>query len=423
MAEIQPISTYSSDQLCEYFKGHVQKPPWRPWLGAIDESVDISMDLGPVKIGKLKDIFRNLTNESRYQYAAWKWLQPNPPTLGLKDLSGLKKFAGLDHLDLAAFLPSLGAYCTEMRRQYPALKYWIQRRHSLIEYLLQPPLHVPEELRETEINLRHILIQVLSVFYQERFTEAVDLAKSLSALAMEAAARAAFSVFAIDVKSRCPLSANLMVPTTLADANGPGYVPTSTAAKNAARAAELWRETTAHRCLVIVAETAEAQHIGFWTPLVYGDKGNSLPGAPEAFQQMEGSAVFKEDLPPFAGFPAKVQAKWSAYMLNHFAEKMFVSLPLKVPTPTGGTIVPAVLNVNAQPPDEDGWKRAYHKQWLSIARDRVAPFTEVAYHAFRVEIAANNKIARPFSLDTGSPAWDSLPGFIERKLLPEGNHD
>jgi hypothetical protein len=381
------------------------------------------VDLGPVIIGKFKDIFRNLTIDSRYRYAAWKWLRPNQPTLGLKDLSALKKLAGLDHLDLAAFLPSLAAHCTEMRRQHPALKYWIQRRHSLIEFNLHPPLHVPEPLRETEVNLRFALIQVLSAFYQKFFTEAVALAESLSTLAMEAAARAAFSVFAVDPKSPCHLSANLMVPTGLAGSDGPGYVPTHIARQNAARASELWSETNAKRCLVIVAETSEAQHIGFWAPLVFGDNGESLPGAPEAFQQMEGSAVFKEDLPPFSGFSAKVQAKWRAYMLSHFAEKMFVSLPLKVPTPTGGTLVAAVLNVNANPPDEDGWKRAYHKEWLAIARDRVAPFVEVAYHAFRVGIEANHAIGTPFRLDTGSSAWDSLPGFVERKLLPEGKNE
>jgi hypothetical protein len=82
------------------------------------------------------------------------------------------------------------------------------------------------------------------------------------------------------------------------------------------------------------------------------------------------------------------------------------------------------LNVNANPPDDDGWKRAYHREWLGIATDRVAPFVEVAHLAFLVKMAAKRMSGEEFlKLDTGSKNWDSLPVFGEPILLPGGKNE
>ena len=76
-------------------------------------------------------------------------------------------------------------------------------------------------------------------------------------------------------------------------------------------------------------------------------------------------------------------------MQNDFTEHMFVSIPLLVPdasAPTRTTLVAAIANVNADIDVEDGWRRAYHKEWLDVLIQRAAPFIEIAFYAAMLKL-------------------------------------
>lgn len=131
-----------------------------------------------------------------------------------------------------------------------------------------------------------------------------------------------------------------------------------------------------------------------------------LPGAPTAFVHLEGDVIFKDDLPPLRGFGERIEARWRSYMAERFRQTLFVSLPFRAPDGVGGYIAPAVLNVNADANDLSRWKRAYHREWLAVARERVRPFVEIAMFAV---LTILNTRAPDVRLDTGSEGWDTLP--------------
>jgi len=248
------------------------------------------------------------------------------------------------------------------------------------------------------------------------------LAEQISRNALRAAAFAACSVFG----GECHVSANLMVPGRI-DRPLPTCSPGSSAEMVRKRADDLWAGLYCDRRLLIVGETKGAGHVGFWVPAAKGSSGEELPGAPYAYLRMAGQAVFRDDLPPLEGLPDTVRRKWHEYMTRHFSERLFVSLPMLVPDsamPGTGSIVVAVLNLNASPQKEEAWYRAYHPEWLRIAQGRVAEFAEIAYYAFLMQVEANRMAGRPVSIhvDTGSTIWDRLP-ITDTKLLTEGGNE
>ena len=418
MTAQDPISTFSTVSLQHYFDKSLTPPKWRPWLHNIDDAFEaVPLSAGPVKVGKLKELFRGITSTSRYRFAIWKWLRPHPPCLRTEELDNLQKQAGLEHLDATTFLRGLRDHGKELLREHPMLRLWIETRISLLEYKITPPLLVPDELRRTEVQLRRSLLSVQNILWQSP-ANASALATELTTVAMQSAAQAAFQILG---GNPCRLSANLMVPTTAREQIASTFSPNEYAKANTDKAAGLWEGYgAATKFLVVVAETAKANHLGFWIPIVRGDKGSDLPGAPFAYQRIQGASVFKDDLPPLTGFPTELTARWNAYMLNDFKESLFISLPFRVPTGHLGTeIVAAVLNVNADPQDIGAWRRAYHQEWLSVAANYAAPFIEIAYYAIQVQMAAQRDLAQShISLDTGHSSWDTLPGVSSPKLLP-----
>src|SRR5208283_4757351 len=81
------------------------------------------------------------------------------------------------------------------------------------------------------------------------------------------------------------------------------------------------------------------------------------------------------------------------------------------PNPLTEPTVPAVLNVNARPGTGGSWHRAYHKEWLDVAKTRVAEFVEVAFYAFLVKMGAQRRAGGPCPVVRTADGWDSLPGF------------
>jgi hypothetical protein len=213
-------------------------------------------------------------------------------------------------------------------------------------------------------------------------------------------------------ESDSAVNSNLMVPM-----RGEFFKATdaSEQSENERRAQDIWQTTGDERRLVIVAETLGSDHRGFWVPLIQGEGSKWLPGAPEAWALQRGSAVYKDDLPRLSGFAQSLNARWQAFMLDRFRQRLFVSLPFRVSDGIGGWLVPCVLNVNVDTSDVGSWRRAMHAEWLEIARERARPFIEVAFNGLL--LIFSDVTGRPI-LDTGSDDWNTLP--VQRLALPKG---
>jgi hypothetical protein len=399
------IPTQQSARLCSYFQDRF-RPPWAPWLPKADAALDsISLGAGPIKLGAPKNLFRALTLEHRLRHATWRWLRPHEPLCGLKDMPALQKLSGLDHLGTSEFARHVGEHCLENIRKHPLLRRWIDKRLALLDFVASPPKADPEE-HDIGASLRQNIIIATALLTDGRVVEALDLAERVSAKALGAAA---VSVKRVLGKLDCRLSANLMIATILTD-NGAPRAGTSRVSKdNAARATELWNgyAKSGEPCLVVVAETTKANHLGFWVPMIQGKQRVHLPGAPTAFFTLAGDAVFQDDLPSLSdAFDEKLDRRWNSYMTEHFKEHMFVSLPLRLQT-TAGSAVGAVLNINATPHQDDGWRRAYHREWLGAAQDRAAPFLEIAYWAAHLRRAGAPRFWPRIDSDTRE--WDTFP--------------
>lgn len=413
------ISTYNIRSLHEYYQARCPQPRlW--WHNAVD-LVALEAEVGPVtlKISKFHEFLRGLTENVRYRQAAWCWLFPHNPCYGITHLSSIQQRARLDHVERLAFLRRLNDFCLEVQHGHEKLGRWIAMRQALLDYELSPPKSLSQHLRDTERDLRFSLVIAMNLLWQQQdLIAAAKEARGIAQAALEAGASAACDVLG---KGNCRFSANLMVPAFIADEKGPGYSPNSTARDNAEKAQDLWSHCRLEdRCLVIVEETKGGNHIGFWLPLIRGDDDSDLPGASSAYFQMEANGVFKDDLPPLKGFSRHLADHWHAYIRKALNEKMFVSIPLAVTDPqTGGKKVIAVMNVNADPHLHDGWRRAYHREWLLAAQSAAEDFIEVAYLALLIRMAAEGNQGNP-RLQTGISAWDSIPGTSASNTLPMG---
>jgi hypothetical protein len=193
-----------------------------------------------------------------------------------------------------------------------------------------------------------------------------------------------------------------------------------------ARAEKIWTRLPAEpqSYLMVVAETVHHEHVGFWVPLVDGDGGKRLPGAPEAFANHAGSAVFRHDVPKLHGFGEDVNARWAEHIRTRVRGRHFVSLPFLVERNEGlGAVVPAVLNVNADPGEGAEWYRAMHTEWLVCARDGASPFVEIAFYAMQAKLSVVSPEGGNDTplLDMLAPEWRLLPGAP--MALPSGEHN
>jgi hypothetical protein len=423
LAKKMSIRTHEQRELVDYFNRRL--PPKKSrWLALVasGETEDIRLEIGPVKIPFPAGAFRYFARSILQSEAARRWLQPDSPCLGIAELERLQMEVGLGDVDLAEFAREIKYECRQLSRDHPELNLWIRRRSALLDYILEPPQQPSSESVRAVMGLHQGLMQAVSYVYSMENMEAVaGMADDLSATALNAAAQ---EVCLILGKGPCYVNANLMVPLKLTDSSGPGFTPAG-AGVAVERSARLWAgRASAAKCLMVVAETENAGHLGFWVPLARGADGvANLPGAPAAYFGLVGDAVFKDDPPDLVGFPNDLNRDWQEYILHHLHEDLFVSLPFLVPgapPPSAATTVAAVLNVNVRPSDAENWRRGYHKEWLEIASGRAAPFVEVAFHAFLVKMEAYRRARGSFvALDTGIQPWDTLPGSQVVRLIEE----
>lgn len=412
------ISTFSEKELRAYFEENLAPRwwEWKPWQRSLETVEGPPIQVGPVSIGSIRSAYRALSLGGRYRYAARKWLSPRNPLLGPEDLLKLRDEVSLDHLPLVAFVSGLWEKCRDILRNHPELRFWIQRRLALLEIQLDPPKELARDQQRSATSLRMSLLATVHLAATNQ-VEADQSAEAIGSSALHLAAQASGSLLG---RSSCPVSANLMIPTAMHKALPSGNELTIL---NEKKSKNLWREITGDtdKKLMAVMESPGAQHLGFWIPVTRGEEGATIPGAPRAYSEQVGDAVFAADLPPLNGFPKSVERKWHAYMKDDFQDNLFASIPIELPpiNPEGREVIGAVLNINARP-KEDDWCRAYHQEWLTATERRVAPFAEIALGALALRQAINPAYRE--LLLTDSPAWNQLlpvlnEGPLETKVV------
>lgn len=365
------------------------KPSKLRWL--LHHDIDLgnhSVSIGPVQIGDLNPqrVWRRATLRSRMYEAAREWTRPgdhgHADALPLKSLSALRRSVGLEHWHEHDFARDLQGACSELVRSVPELRRWIDCRNALLDYLLSPAQTLPPELQRTLLIFERSVQGVTHLGAVGEREGAVLVATELMQKALDGAKSACCWVISQQPGAqRTDCSANLMLPVEA------GYTPRDPGQRNNFDACcSLWDGIRHTKRLMVLAETEPGvtgqSHSGFWLPIIRTDRGHCLPGAGDAFVLQRPRSVFKDDLPSLAkrGLPDSTDANWRAHMTSRFERKLFISIPIVVPTERGVTQVAAVLNVNVSPPEEDkSWLRAYHEPWLTAAAAAVEPFGR---HAF-----------------------------------------
>jgi hypothetical protein len=405
-----PISCYNYAELQRHIDA-LKRPKLARAMGRLGEGLEFKFGWGPASATvKPNGLF--FPESSAYRFAALDWIRAHSPHLGLKDVDRLKSDFGLTKHGRQLFLARLQDECIRCGHEDGELLPWLQRRTGLLEFETGPRPKFREELQDAVVALRadyELALWEASTNLEQAVVRAIGVSRR----ALESAGQVVVSLFATQP---CDFSANLMLPGPV----GPTFTKDAVFQRNAQGADEIWEDLryTGQR-LTIVVETRDANHLGFWVPAnARGTNGEELPGATAASSNMTGSAVFKYDPPPLLGFPPNVNRLWGVHMDRKFADTLFVSLPLKLPSSTPGTsTVHAVLNVNANANSGEGWERATHREWLELARDRVAQFLEVGFKALVLINEAGERGLFP-ELPQISARWGSLPAAPNRRLLP-----
>jgi hypothetical protein len=336
--------------------------------------------------------------------AAWRWLDPGS-RLSVGDLRVLQEQSGLEMLSSAIFAAQLAQDCFELISVHPCLRLWGLRRIGLLESVFLPSRRLAAELADIGVALRRELLIASRMAGQASTRLSVNTARICS-IALAASAHAVADIFRDG--SSCQVSANLML-TGRHWAVPREHSSMATIQANQRRATALWEGfDDFEETLVVVAETTEASHVGFWVPAPVDDGGDTLiPGATTAFRRSQGSTVFRDDLPPLGVLPDAVKTAWYRYMQYQFQDDMFISLPLQAPmTDVGLRRAIAVVNVNVKMSDDRGWRRAYQQEWLERASERASEFAEIAYWAYVLFSFASPEKA--FLRQTDHPRWDIL---------------
>jgi hypothetical protein len=356
----------------------------------------------------------NSLREDQNEAAAWRWLDMRQSILSLEDFDDFKQQYGGEGHSREGFARKVLDKCNAIKSDHPKLSNWIANRTALLELISEPPgASVPKELRFAVMTYRRILMEAvshlaeakLSLRYQKedadaKFDKTYGTASLVLAQSLFGAALMAQDL--LSNKEECALSANLMVPVKSAQ------LDKLTEQTIMHRAKFVWSELRerSDKFLVVVAETRNARNLGFWVPLVLGEQGQTIPGAARAFQTGSSSSVFKADLPDLDGFSPELDKRWKADLIESVPEKMFVSLPLRLPIiGQEKSEIVAVLNINVNAENELPWARAYHSDWLSIASERASQFIEVALYAWLIRTSVENCRGETFEPDFPPGLW------------------
>ena len=395
------LSSYDLTSLNSYFSNLPAPGSWFPWIPGLDSVVqDVTVEYQGVKakVGGFKGWYQSITATERFAFATWKWLRPAEPTLSLKELSGLQKAAGLDHLTFQEFLLELRSRCREFQRNHSTMSKWVRKRIALMDYAIDGVPTYPRELVEAQSGLLFQYTQANHLIWQDP-EEAQNATDNLIRDLLLTAAGAALSAFSNEYRGwNC--SANIMLPFNAENLPQVGRF---------LNAQTVWGVPEG-RCLSVVTDTS-SENIGFWVPL-RKTGGYSTPGAAMAFNHLEGSAVFKDDLPPLPGLSTAVVSAWTTYMQNIFEDTMFVSIPLSVIDGHGNSPI-AVLNINVSPPpnSEEIW-RACQPEYLKEAQARAATYLTQLILTYQLGQRARGIRGQDILLlESAAEEWNDVPGL------------
>lgn len=354
------------------------------------ESLHLPFDWGNIKAYAQKKLL-----PQKIEWAAWKWFQPpsDKEDDWQRKLLNIRKSAQLEHLQLWEFRDGIARQKDLWLKRHPVLKNWLRRRIAQLDWLCDGMdySHLGEFVKmagraTTSLQRDSMTLLALAI----RFLDDLDGFKlecdRLASTALEMAGHCLGFLFANEEFKTC---ANLMVPFQNNSDNVPFYLPPNSIHGMTDTALRLWKHfNPASESLVVVAESEDAKDLGFWVPLCVSDEANYLPGAPEAFAQNRSNTVYRDDPPLLTsrGFTKHQQNCWYGFLENSFKERLFISIPLQIKLDGGRTSTIAVFNVNAIPSTENqnGWSRAYHKEWLDIAQSCLAPMIHIAFEAIEI---------------------------------------
>jgi len=364
------LSTFDSDAISEYFDKHVMELARAALWNRVR-----AKGLGGVP----ERLLHWVSRRERARLAAERWLRPNP-LLALNDLARLQEDCGFSGVHFVAFCGSLYRDCSDFAEAHEPLRLWILKRVSLLEAVFTPIPPMSPQLADVATALRRELGFVGSAFVATPHI-AAQSASHMCSMALSAVAHVVADVFRCG--SPCRVSANLMLEGRR------WHTPHShpehaVIERNQHRAATLWGDfDDEQNRLMVVAETTEAAHVGFWVPSAAAADDCAIPGATLAHRDLIGSSVFRDDLPVVPCMNQQLFDEWSRYMSTTFQDDLFISLPIRVPSAElGRRTVLGIVNINVSFTDERGWRRAYHQEWLERVLDRVGPIIEIAYWGY-----------------------------------------
>lgn len=403
-----------SQEPCSSFDNRALLAEWskvkKPGLPAeslkrLGDAFPLSFSWGDFSVG-IPQITQAISPNHRYYVAAYRWLQPNEPLMTSSDLNRCRSEFGLDSLPLATFAEEVAARCSLIQQTHPVLKNWIEKRVALLAFHFDRPVFDYAEGHRVAKKLRELSDAAMALYFQGHYVEAATVASDGVSDSLLAAGS---TVNAVLSKHNCTLQASIMMPYSGDPNSIPLLEPLELVSHNRQKASQIWSHLQVPATnLVIVGETKPPQHIGFWVPVISADQTKSLPGAPWAFQRMEGSAVFRDDPPPLTGFDTKLEGEWLRYIRNDLVEPVFLSLPyFHTDDRTGIDKVVAVLNIDAIPASVD-WKRSFHREWTDKAVQAAAPFVEVAIKCAKIRYMSLIK-QRTQKLDSLT-GWTNLIG-------------
>lgn len=390
------------------------------WLGTNIDQIPVDVSIANVDLKGFKSWLPRLCGDARYKLAAWNWLEPRFPNARSPwELNLTKASCGLSSVSDVKFHEKVRHHCWETYQAHEPLRPWIASRLALLDHTNHlEDSTANDAIRDAAILHRRNLFHISTTTYPFDPDAGADLAGQILRQTLQGVATSVNKSLGL---SGCYCTANLMVPVSQATLHvfreifenvGPAY-----AVSNFDTANGLWAPIghDSSRRLIVVGETDDSRHLGFWVPTTKGSRGEDIPGAPKAYYNQVGSAVFKRDLPPMAGFPHLAES-WSAYIQDKLTGRLFVSLPFAPPDGHGGRKVVAILNINANPSEDDGWYRAYHVEWLKIAQEKVLHSAEVAFYAASMVIGAHAaRLQLRAKLFTGCELWDCLVETQDRK--------
>ncbi len=371
---------------------------------------------------KLNDVDRALGGRDEgtaFERAAHQWLNPDSPWT-VNTLAGCQDAVGLKKIAKGVFAKGVWHACELLKQSNPGLARHIDKRMAELELVDNT---VSYQIPELELYQREVLDAAMRAAARQADSAAEanqvlkDLLPAIAAKCREVLdpGRNSEQVY---TNTNFMAIANLPELTRMRDVpNKLDYEYRSEPA--AVRAAKLWKDLDprARQVFVVIADTDNDRHRGFWLPHIVEDN-RTIPGAATAIHLRRPDAVFADDLPILGVGGAATRTQWELYMTDKseagFRDDMFISLPIFGRATRQGDLQKAgVVNVNCGPGSY--WPRAYSADWLRLAAAAAGPLLSLAWHAYVIQHAA---LTGSSDLFRTNPFVYALPSKSPKASLP-----